>query len=837
MQVSRSSILVAGLAVSLAAVPTAAPAAPARKPAAKKPAARKPAAAVPFGGLVKVTVAPPRVTLSGRGTSQRFMVFGHYSNGKVRDLTSAAKVSKTGQAGFRILGGRIEGLANGQGRLVAEVGGRKGAMAVTVQDINTNPEWSFANEIVPIFTKAGCNTGGCHGSPSGRGGFRLSLFGYEPDYDYDMITRDKNGARINKQQASGSLLLRKATMKVPHGGGSRFKEGSEFYNRLLEWLKAGAPKQPEFDPRLSRIEIYPAEWTMEKPGEKQQVLVMAVRDDGTTQDVTQYARYSTNDDLVSEVDDDGLLTSTGKGETAIMVRYLGGVGTVRVRVPRDPLPASAFANFKPVNYIDELVLEKLREVRIAPSGPAGDAEFMRRAYIDTCGIIPTPEEARAFLASRDPNKRARLIDELLERPEFVDYWTLRWSDLLRNNQDIKRNKGLQVFYRWIKQSVRDNKPWDQFAREMMLAGGSGYRSGPANWYNTGDFGGEYPLLMASQTSQVFLGVRIDCARCHNHPFEAWSQMDYYGFAAFFARLKVKNGREEDERIIYPSIDGEVRHPRTNEVIPAKLLGGNVVSFTTDEDRREKMVDWITSPSNPWFKKSIANRLWNNFFGRGIVHPVDDYRQTNPAANETLLEALGEKVVAYKFNLKALMKDILSSRTYQATAIPTESNRGDRVYASHALPRKIYAEVLLDAIQSATGTKRRFGPYESAVAIPDGRTDEGGFLELFGRSRRTVACECERTEETNVTMVLNLLNGAVVNDRIGAPEGRVTRAVNAKKPAREMIDEFYLATLSRFPNPKEVEAAQKLLSGAPNPKEGAEDLMWGLLNTKEFLFNH
>lgn len=828
MQVSRSTLQAAAWTAAVTALCGGAYAAPA------KPA---PPAAVPAGNLVKLIVQPPKVVLSGRGTAQRFLVFGQYSNGKTRDLTSVAKVSKAGQAGVRIQGNQVEGTANGTGQLVAEVGGQKATMSVTVQDINTNPEWSFANEIVPIFTKAGCNTGGCHGSPSGRGGFRLSLFGYEPDYDYDMITKDKNGVRINKQQPTGSLLLQKPTMKVPHGGGPRFKEGSEFYTRILDWLKAGAPKQPEFDPRLHHIEIYPTEWTMEKPGEKQQIIVMAVRDDGTTQDVTQYARYSTNDDLVSEVDDDGLLTSTGKGETSIMIRYLGGVGIVRVRVPRDPLPATAYASFKPNNYIDELVLDKLKEVRIGPSELAGDAEFMRRAYIDTCGIIPSPEEARAFLESKDPNKRARLIDQLLDRPEFVDYWTLRWSDLFRNNQDIKRNKGLQVFYRWIKQSVRDNKPWDEFAREMMLSGGSGYRNGPANWYNTGDFGGDYPLLMASQTSQVFLGVRIDCARCHNHPFEAWSQMDYYGFAGFFARLKVKNGPEEDEKIVYPAIDGEVRHPRSNVVIQAKYLGGDVASFSTDEDRREKMAAWVTSPSNPWFKRSIANRLWNNFFGRGIVHPVDDYRLTNPASNEKLLDALGEKMVAYKFNVKAMMKDILNSRTYQSSAVPVESNKTDRAYASHALPRKIHAEVLLDAIQSATGTRRRFGPYESAVAIPDGRTDENGFLELFGRSRRTVACECERTEETNVTMVLNLLNGNVLNGRIGAPDGRVARAVQAKKPAKDMVEEFYLATLSRLPTDKEQAAAQKLLSKAPNPQEGAEDLMWGLLNTKEFMFNH
>jgi len=833
----RELIALAALAGVLAATPALAQA---KKPAAKAPA--KPTAARPTtpaaGAPVRLSIAPAKITLSGRGVYQRFLVFGHYADGTVRDVTAQAQVAKSGQGGVRIEGNRLSATSNGPAQVIATVAGRKAVMDVTVQDTEQNPEWSFANEIVPIFTKAGCNTGGCHGSPSGRGTFRLSLFGYEPDYDYDMITKDKNGVRINKNQPSGSLILAKATNKVPHGGGPRFKEGSEFHTRLMDWLRAGAPKQPEFDARLDRIEIYPKEWTFTKPGEKQQILVLAVRDDGTTQDVTDYARYSSNEDVTVDVDADGLMSSLAKGETSLMIRYLGGVGIVRVKVPRDPVPAAAFANFTPANYIDQAVLEKLREVRIPPSDLASDSEFLRRAYIDTIGIVPTMEEARTFLDSKDPQKRQKLVDSLLERPEFVDYWTLKWSDLLRNNSQVKEVKGLQVFYRWIKESVKANKPYDQFVREMLLASGSGFRNGPVNFYNTGDFGGEFPLHLASQTSQVFLGVRIDCARCHNHPFEAWSQMDYYGFAAFFARTRLKNGPEENERIFYPAVDGEVRHPRLNTVIQPKYLGGDIASFGVDEDRREKVTTWITSPSNPWFKRSIANRLWNNFFGRGVVHPVDDYRLTNPASNEKLLDAMAEKVVAYKFNLKALMRDILNSRTYQTASTFNELNKGDRVYASHALPRKIYAEVLLDAITVATGAGRRYGPYERAVAIADNRVGDGtGFLELFGRSPRTVACECERTEETNVTMVLNLLNGAAVNQRIADGNGRVARAVRDKKPAKEMIEEFYLAALARRPNAKEEAAALKLLSKAPSQQEGAEDLMWALLNMKEFMFNH
>jgi hypothetical protein len=808
------------------------------------PAPSAKAAVVPTAGLTRIAFQPRAAKLSGRGVSQRFMIFGYYADGRVRDVTSLAKVVKTGPGGVTLRGNRLTSTLDGALKLTATVAGRTAAMSVTVQDANTPQEWSFANEIVPIFTKAGCNTGGCHGSPSGRGSFRLSLFGYEPDYDYDQIIKERNGRRVVMTNPEKSLILQKPTMGVPHGGGMRFKAGSEFYNRILDWLRAKAPKQGEFDARLAKIEVFPKEWTLDRPGAAQPMLVLAVRDDGTTQDVTHYARFTSNDDQVAEVDEEGLITAKQQGETSVMVRYLGGVGITRVRIPRDPLPAAAFDNFKPVNYIDELVLQKLKEVRIPASDPASDAEFLRRASIDTCGVTPSPEEARAFLDDRDPNKRQKLVEGLFARPEFVDYWTLKWSDLFRNNQQTKQDKGLQVFYRWIRDSVRDNKPWDQMVREMVMASGSGFRYGPANWYNIEAVGEEYPLFMASATSQAFLGVRMDCARCHNHPFEAWSQMDYYALAAFFARTRVKGGPDQNEKIFYSAPDGEVFHPRRDRarpdaVVPAKLLGGDVVTFASEEDRRERLAAWLTAPENYWFKRSIANRLWNSFFGRGIVNPVDDYRLTNPPSNDRLLDGLADRLVTYKFDLRKLMRDILLSRTYQTTSKPNKLNANDRLYASHALPRRLFAEVLLDAITTATEVPEKLGVYEygrRAISIPDNRVPNG-FLDLFGRPKRETACECERTEDTNVTMVLNLLNGDTINGRITNPNGRVARAVQAKKPPKEIVEEFYLVTVARRPNPQEEAAALKLIASAPNLQSGAEDLMWGLLNTREFLFNH
>lgn len=827
-----TAAVVVGCGVHAALPAEAAPAK--KKPAARKPAAKKAiASSAAAGQLTRLALVPPKLTLSGRGTSQKYLVLGYYADGSMKDLTASAKLTKSGTGGVQIQNQQFVSSANGTATITATAGGKSTTATITVQNAADASEWSFANEIVPVLTKAGCNSGGCHGSPSGRGGFRLSLFGYEPDYDYDQVVKEKRGARVNTNNPAASPILQKPTMKTPHGGGMRFKEGSDYYNRMLAWLKAGAPKQPEFDPRLSRIEIFPNEWTLQKPGEAQQIVVIAHRDDGTSQDVTQYARYNTNDDAVAEVNDDGVIESTGKGETIIMVRYLGGVGVVSLKVPRDPVPASSYDNFKPVNYIDDAVLEKLKEVRVPPSGPASDAEFVRRAYIDTCGMIPTADEARAFLDSKDPQKREKLVESLLNRPEFIDYWALKWSDLLSNDSDVKKGKGNQVFYRWIKESLTQNKPYDQFARELITATGSAYRYGPANWYNIREYD---PLTIGSNTSQVFLGIRMDCARCHNHPFEAWSQMDYYGLASFFGRTKFKRGVDEDERIFYAAIDGDVRHPRSNAVVEPKFPAGDFPSFTTDEDRREKLAAWITAPSNPWFKRSIANRLWNNFFGRGIVQPVDDFRLTNPASNQKLLDAMGEKVVAYKFNLKGLMRDILNSRTYQTTSAHNAQNVNDRFYNSRSWPRKIYAEVLLDAIGSATGVKDFFGPYERAVAVPDNRMNNG-FLDLFGRAKRDLTCECERSEDSNVTMVLNLLNGPTVNGKLGNPNGRVMKLLNAKKQPNEITEELYLAALSRRPNEKELAAAAKLFSKAPTPKEGAEDLMWGLLNMKEFLLNH
>ncbi len=815
-----------GLMVGPLLIGAPAGAAPPPRPAPKRPSASSPA---------RLAIYPPQVGLSGGGTTQRLLAVATYPDGSQRDVTASAAWS-AGEATVASAGrGLVTAVGDGETTLTASMAGTRGTAKVAVENARVPHRWSFGNEIVPIFTKSGCNSGGCHGSPSGRGGFRLSLYGFEPDYDYDQVTKESGGRRVDKKDPLASPLYQKPLMKVAHGGGVRFGENSEFGKRLRAWLAAGAPNEPDFDVRLQKVEIYPPQWTMPARGDRQQVVVVARRYGGSTQDVTAYARYGTNDDQVATVDDEGRINAVGPGETSIIVRYLGAVGVIPVRIPRPAVPAAAFANFAPLNALDEAVLARLKAARVPPADVAGDAEFLRRATLDACGVLPSPEDVRAFLADRSPDRRQKLVDVLLQRPEYVDLWTLRWSDLLRNNPRILQTKGMYAFHRWILDSVAQNKPWDRMARELIAASGSAHRVGPANWYLIAGSAED----RASAASQVFLGLRIECARCHNHPFEAWSQSDYYGFAAFFARVRTKNGPDENERLVFAAPDGEISHPRTRAIVKPRLLGGADLDFAPHEDRRDRLAAWMTAPENPFFARAIGNRLWNHFFGRGVVQPVDDVRLTNPPSNAALLDTLGKSVVRHRFDLKAVIREIMLSRTYQATSQADKRNRADRQLFSHALPRRLPAEVLLDAVNAATETGDRFGPYPPgtrAVQVPDIRVYHG-FLAVFGRPQRNVACECERPEDTSLAMALDLINGGTVNSKLAHPQGRVAQLLKSGKPDADVIDELYLACLSRPPTGGETTAAAKLIAQAPNRKEGVEDVLWALLNMKEFLFNH
>jgi hypothetical protein len=748
----------------------------------------------------------------------------------------------------------------------------------------------FATDVMPILAKAGCNQTACHGSPVGKGGFKLSLFGYEPALDHTAIAKDAGGKRVNLQEPAQSLVLLKPTASVSHGGGQRLAVNSPFYRTILAWLKTGAPGIDPAAPRVTGIAVAPANPWMAKPGLKQPLKVTASLSDGTTRDVTEQALFSSSDDAVAAVDERGLVTAERPGETAVMVRYLGQVGVSRVAV----LPAWKLEKAPKLtqhNFIDRHVQAKLTKLRVVPSGLCTDAEFLRRAMLDTCGIIPTPEEVRAFVADRSPGKRARLVDQLLARPEFVDLWTLKWNDTLRNNPRLT-GRGLLAYTNWIREQIAKNRPYDEFVRDLLTASGKNaddtistqnlprqlqnrpgvdrlleqINSTPfnpaANYYVvTRD-----PLDMTSATTQIFLGVRLECARCHNHPFEKWTQTDYYGLAAFFSGI-TSRGINQTPRVVMVGGRGRgVRHPTTNEVMEPRLLDGAAATVEPGDDRRIALANWIASPQNPYFAKAIVNRIWAHYLGRGIVEPVDDFRATNPPSNPELLDALAKELVAQKFDLKAIHRAILNSRTYQQSSRPNPHNRHDTRNFARFYPKRLMAEQVYDSISQATGVfpalnragRRRPGavgftpvpsrdlaeeePMTRALqlpALPPGQRGPGGdlraFLDTFGKPRREVVCECERSSEGNMGQALALINGSAVNTKIAAPEGRVQKLLRDNTPDGALIEEIYLAALGRRPTAQELAEAGTLIRTAASRQEGVEDLMWSLLNSREFLF--
>jgi len=716
--------------------------------------------------------------------------------------------------------------------------------------------FNFENDIVPILSKLGCNSGGCHGKAEGQNGFKLSVFGFDAAADFDSLVKEGRGRRVNPAAPLHSLLLRKPLGQVPHGGGKRMNEGSNEHALLRDWIVAGMPFGSPDDPVVERIGVAPAEATLAVQG-RQPLRVTASYSDGSTADVTATANYSSNVPTIADVDSSGVVAASDvPGEAAILVSYLGKVAVSRAIVPRKldaPLVRPPERNF-----IDPLVWNKLEQLGIQPSAPASDDEFLRRVYLDTIGTLPTPAEAHAFLADARPDKRARLVDALLERPEFVDFWALKWADILRIDRQKLQARGAFAFYQWLRDSIRSNKPYDQFVREIITAQGSSDRVGPVNLYRVV----ESPEQLASITSQVFLGVRIECAQCHHHPFDKWGQDDFYGMVGFFKRVARRADGEAIDLTVGPP--AEVRHPRTGRVIPPHPLEAGIGvqgsgstkdsdtaspnpeprTLNPDSDPRVVLASWLTAPDNRWFSRAIANRLWSHFFGRGLVEPIDDMRDTSPASNEPLLTALAKYTADQKFDLKQLLRAITGSQVYQLTSATNASNERDDLNFSHAALKTIPAEVLLDAICQATGRPEEFDLMPAgtrAIQLWDNRVNHY-FLQAFGRPLRATACECERMNEPSVAQVLHLMNAPEIQAKLSHPLGRVHQSIRAKKTSGEIAEELYLATYSRPPRDAERTAAAAFLDaaaarGSTPYEQAAEDLLWSLLNTTEFLFNH
>ncbi len=707
---------------------------------------------------------------------------------------------------------------------------------------------SFRNQVQPILAKYGCSSGACHGAAAGQNGFKLSLRGYDNEADHLAITRHALGRRINSADPARSLLLLTTTGALPHKGGVKFDTDSEEYHILAGWIAAGTPGPLTDDPRITRLEITPAEATL-KPGTEQALRVRAHFSNGRSEDVTRWVKYTSANESVANVGEDGRLRVIGHGEGAITAWYLSRIAIASVSVPfTNKLSPTVFSKAPRRNFIDALVLEKLKSLNLPPSPRCTDAEFIRRAFLDTIGVLPTPEETRAFLADTSPGKRDSLIERLLTRPEFVDYWSYKWNDLLLVSSRRLPQNAMWAYYAWIRAAIESNTPWDQFARRIITATGSTLENGAANFFVLHDD----PSAMAETTTQAFLAMSVNCAKCHNHPMEKWTNDEYFGFANLFARIRTKNGNGEGDRIIFAASDGNLIQPRTGKPQPPRPLEGKALPLDAPVDRRAALADWLTARENPYFTRAIVNRVWANFLGVGLVEAVDDLRVTNPSSNEKLLSAAAKFLADQRFDLKSLMRAILQSETYQRSSQTIAGNEADTRFYSHYFARRLTAEVILDAASQVTGVPTEFrqdlrnanrgvGPaYPAglrAMQLPDANI-ASYFLKTFGHPDRTQTCECDRTSQPSVAQMLHIANGDTLNEKLKSRANRLATLLAGKLTDAQLVEEAFLLTLARTPRPAELKHATEILAGADDGRrEALEDLFWALLSTKEFLFNH
>lgn len=793
-------------------------------------------------GQDRLVVEPARISLRNADESTQVLATLELADGSRVDLTRAATFTSSDPAVARVEKGRVVPTGDGSARIDVTakdpVSGRSftQSIPVVVCDFRIERRLNFTNDVIPVLTKFGCNAGGCHGKASGQNGFKLSLLGFEPAADHDALVNEGRGRRIFPAAPAMSLLLTKPTGRSPHGGGRKFDAESSAYKILLRWVAQGAPFGKSDDPTVARIEVSPASPTMGRRS-TQQIRVVAHYSDGSAKDVTRAAEYKSQQPDILTVDSSGLAgTLDATGEGTVMVRYMGQVDVSRISVPYGKTPPeSAYAHFQPSGFIDELVLKKWRKLGLAPSPLCSDEEFIRRASVDAIGTLPTPDEIRQFLAETSPEKRAHLVDRLLERNEYASFWAIQWGDLLRNKRRYGDGykRGTFAFAAWIRDAFVRNVPYDQFVRGILTAQGDVSDTPPVVWYREV----RNVTHQVNDTSQLFLGTRIQCANCHHHPYEKWSQDDYWGFAAHFARLGQKQGAIANENAIFVRKDGGMNQPRTGRSMKPKPLGAPETDFVRGEDPRQGLVDWMTAPENPYFARAIANRTWAHFLGVGLVEAVDDLRVTNPPSNPALLDALAQDFVAHKFDIKHLIRTIMTSRTYQLSAAPTAENEKDRQNYARYFPRRLAAEVLSDAVDAATGSAERFGGFPvgtRAIDLPD-EAISSYFLDVFGRSHRETACECERSKAPNLAQVLHLMNSPETQNKI--VNGRVGQLIKDGQSDDAIARELFLWAFSRLPRPDELEAVLGYVRSAPARKPALEDVLWSLLSSKEFLFNH
>ena len=784
------------------------------------------------------------LALSGPRDVAQLVVTGKYSDGQTRDLTAVAESTSSAPDTLSVGEGLfLRGKKNGTATLTISAGGKSTTVAVTVKDFDAPKPVSFRNDVIAALNVGGCNMGACHGTPSGKNGFKLSLRGFDPAADYLQLTRDQFGRRADPLDAGASLMVLKSLGRVPHEGGARFGANSVPLEMMTGWLAEGGKNDDPKLPTVKKIAVLPGNRIQLNPARFQQLAVAATYSDGATRDVTRLTNFSSSDPGVADVNLNGFVEFKRAGEVAILCRYLEEMVAVRLTY-LEPRPGFVWPATPEVNVVDAKTFAKLKQMTILPSDLSTDPDFVRRVFLDVIGRLPTVSETTAFLDSKEPTKRDKLIDGLLTKPEFADFWALKWADVLRSSRKTIQLKGSTGFQFWLREKIAKNEPFDKIVTELLTATGNTYSNPPANFYRIA----KDPMALAESTAQLFLGVRMQCAKCHNHPFERWSQDDYYGLSAVFARIKtkpepglgtVKPTPATTAEVVYAAREGEVTQPRTGVQMKPRFPGSGEADVPKGADRRAVFAEWLTKPGNAFFAKSVANRVWFHLVGKGIVDPVDDFRESNPSANDELLEALATEFTKGKFDLRALIGLILKSRTYQLSAVPNETNKDDAKYFSHAVTKLLTAEQILDALSDFTGVPEKFAGLPAgtrAVQLPDGEVNHP-FLKTFGQPARELACECERESDGNLAQALQLINGPTVNEKVKNPANRLGALLGAKLTDRQILDDLYTVALSRKADADEAKAALAHVNKNADRRKAWEDVLWAILNTREFLFRH
>ena len=795
--------------------------------------AAAPVAAAPARQVTGLSIFPPDIQVSTKRGKQVVVVQASYSDGITEDVSTKCNLRLENPALGRIDGQTILPVADGNSRVLANFGGVAAAAPLAMTQATAERPISFKLDVMPIFMRTGCNTGGCHGAARGKDGFRLSLFGFDPDGDHYRLTRELNGRRINMALPAESMLLEKVCGKVSHTGGQRMAENDEYWQTIVRWLEADAPIDPATVATCVAVDIFPKVSVLNGKGSTQRMTVKARYSDNTTRDVTHLALFLSSNDSSAKIATDGLVTAGDRGEAFVMARFnTFTVGSPMVVLPKDyqfTFPASVEAN-----YVDTLVNAKLKKLRIAPSGVCTDEAFLRRVYVDVIGVLPTAEEYTRYMASTSPTKREELVDELLGRKEFAELWVLKWAELLqiRSSNQVSYKSTL-LYYNWLQDKIARNVPVNEWVQELLGANGGTFKNPATNYYqNETDI-----LKVTENVAQVFMGMRVQCAQCHNHPFDRWTMDDYYGFAAFFSQIGRKGTDDPRETIVFNSGGGEVRHPLGNRVMAPKFLGG-VAPDVAGKDRRLLMSNWLASPENPYFATNLSNIVWAHFFGSGIINEVDDVRVSNPPSNGELLNELGKRFTDYKYDFKKLVRDICVSKTYQRSTQTNASNEQDTRNFSHAAIRRIKAETFLDCISQVTETPNKFPGLPlgaRAVQIADG-TVSTYFLTTFGRATRDTVCACEVRLEPTLSQSLHLLNGDTTGQRI-RQGNLIGKRITDKKQPLDIIDEVYVRCLARRPTEAEKQKLVALIAAETDKKKALEDVFWAVLNSREFMFNH